>query len=107
MDWSILKLMTDELKTLRGIEYTECLDAIWNECGVNLAGDADEMHPLTPVKIGILCLKYDINFKAVCDYLESDGILPTGTHRKVTKSLKVRDILEEAQRVMDGKVALD
>lgn len=90
--------LTDKLKVTRGKGYYTVLKQILAGCGKQIIADARvmaESGKLTVLDVGHLAKKYDLNYKATCEWLEENGVIPTGTHQElVRRGLKAREVLE-------------
>ena len=92
--------MTNQLNCLRGLAYYTRLKIILTEFGEQLAEDARQQEKITPVVIGALALKYSLNFKATCEWLEECNVIPTGVYdRLMERGVRVSDIFEAARAV--------
>lgn len=92
--------LTTQLKTARGKRYIDILKAILSDVGDGIVADAQKIiadtGKITPLCIGRLSLKYDLNYKATCDHLEDRGILPVGTHAiLIARGLRVQAVMGE------------
>jgi len=104
--------LTDKLKVTRGKGYYTVLKAILGAIGPQIATDARaivaENGEFSTYNIGCLALKYDLNFKATCEWLEESQVLPVGTYDRLKRSgLKFGKILleiKEAARPAPGRV---
>lgn len=95
--------ITEKLKRCRSKAYYATLKDILlrSPTGQEIIDDARKLERITPVDIGILCLKHDLNFRATCEWLEENHVLRTGIYDSIMRSgLKVRDILEAARQSM-------
>lgn len=91
--------LTEKLKVTRGKGYYTVLKQILAECGQAIADDARaitaETGQLNAVDIGRLALRYDLNFKATCEWLEDSRILPAGTHGRLMRAgIKPGEVFE-------------
>ena len=95
--------LTEKLKVARGKGYFTVLKAILAECGQQMADDARDTinqneGKYTTLDIGKLAVKYDLNFKATCEWLEESQVIPTGTYiRLKERGLKATEVLETAR----------
>ena len=96
--------LTDKLKVTRGKGYYTVLKAILAAIGPQIAADARaivaENGEFSPYNIGCLAVKYNLNFKATCEWLEESQVLPVGTYDRLKRSgLKFGKILLEIKGV--------
>jgi len=92
---------TNKLKVTRGKGYFTVLKTILAECGQQMVNDAKGTIQVegkfTVLDIGKLAIKYDLNFKATCEWLEESMIIPAGTYIRLKKrGLKATKVLEAA-----------
>jgi hypothetical protein len=70
---------------LQGKAYYDALKRILREIGSSLLQDAidikTETHTFTPHNLCYLALKYRLNVKATCEWLEESGFLLHGTYQ--------------------------
>jgi hypothetical protein len=90
--------LTEDLKTARGKRYYDILRLVLAEVGGAIEADAraivEQTGKITPLDVGRLATRYDLNFKATCEHLEDRNVLPCGTHQSlVERGLKVKRIL--------------
>lgn len=90
--------LTDKLRTLRGKAYHTLLKTILDECGQQIVQEARVIivgsGRLAPVDIGALAIKYDLNFRATCEWLEESQVIPTGVYdRLIERGLRVSEVL--------------
>jgi hypothetical protein len=100
--------MTNQLQGLRGQAYYSRLKAILAECGQQMALDAHNIKrdtgKFTVVDIGRLARRYELNYKATCEWLEESGVLRTGTYDYILDGgIRVRDIMA----ALDAQDALE
>lgn len=87
-------MIRNKLTGLRGAAYYARLREILADCGQLLADEAKEIDQITPLDIGVLAIKYGLNFKATCEWLEESRVIPTGTYdRLIKRGIKISDIL--------------
>jgi hypothetical protein len=91
-------------RPLRGKAYYDHLKVLLGIVGSSLAAEARLTEALTPVTVGILALRYGLNYKACCEWLEECRILPAGTYDRIADGLKIKDILTEAHNRLAEKV---
>jgi hypothetical protein len=53
--------------------------------------------PITAAMIGALALTHDINFKAMCQFLEDENIIPCGMYEVITRDHRPTAILRAGQ----------
>src|SRR5678816_940689 len=97
-----LATLTEELKQARGKEYIARLEYIFKLVGDDIKADVAVIREVygkfTPVDIGIIVIKYNLNFKAVCEWMEQERIIPAAMYsHMMDNGLKVKDILAAAQ----------
>ena len=92
--------LTDKLKHTRGKGYYTVLKAILAEVGQQIVDDANAIKAesggkFTVYNIGCLAVKYDLNFKATCEWLEESRVLPVGTYDRLKeRGLKAMEVFE-------------
>lgn len=72
----------------QGEAYKKELKAILRAEGRQIREDAQKIAQsgkLTPRNLIQLALKHKLNVKAVCEYLEKEGVLPTGTYKSLNE----------------------
>lgn len=93
--------LTEKLKVTRGKGYYTILKAILADCGQQILDDANAIKAtgkLTVLDVGKLAVKYDLNFKATCEWLEENRVLPAGSYQRlIDRGLKAREVLEAAK----------
>lgn len=94
--------LTKKLKVTRGKGYFTLLKQILAECGQQIVDDAyaiaTQNGRLTPFDVGVLAVKYDLNFKATCEWLEDSRVIPTGIYQRLMlRGLKAEQVLKEAR----------
>lgn len=80
--------LTEKLKVTRGKGYYTVLGAILTEVGQQMIADANAIKAenggkFTVYNVGCLAVKYDLNFKATCEWLEQSRVLPVGTYDRL------------------------
>lgn len=94
-----MRELTVKLKTARGKGYYTILKQILSECGEKIVVDAKELASqqggkLKVIDIATLANKYDLNYKATCEWLEECKVLPCGAYERLKdRGLKARDVL--------------
>jgi hypothetical protein len=72
---------------LQGKAYWTALRAILADEGPSilrtLALWRAEGHKMTPALLGALAVRHRLNFKAMCEFLEGEGILPCGMYDRL------------------------
>lgn len=92
--------LTEKLRHTRGKGYYTVLQAILADIGPQLAADAvailaESGGKMTVYNVGCLAVKYDLNFKATCEWLEESRVIPTGTYQRLKeRGLKAREVFE-------------
>lgn len=99
-----LKRCQDAIKTARGQIYYGLLKTILRHVGKAMYDEAkrlrDSDETLTVVDIGWISRKYDLNFKATCEWLEEIVAIRTGTYARIKSGgLKVADIMAAAEQI--------
>lgn len=95
---SELTELTEKLKVTRGKGYYTVLKAILAQVGPQIAADAEAIKAanggkFTVYNVGCLAVKYDLNFKATCEWLEESRVLPAGTYDRLKeRGLKAREV---------------
>ena len=87
----------EAIKTARGQIYYGLLKTILSHVGKQMVDETKAMPKVAVVDLGYISLKYGLNFKATCEWLEETHVLPTGTHDRIRASLKVKTILDGAR----------
>lgn len=93
-----------KLRVTRGKGYYTILKAILYEVGPQIAADANAIKAesggkFTVYNIGCLAVKYDLNFKATCEWLEESRVLPVGTYDRLKRGgIKFGETLEAIRR---------
>lgn len=90
--------LTEQLKQSRGKEYYARLEYIFRLIGDDIKSDVaafrEAYGKLTPVDMGIIVQKYNLNYKAVCEYLEAERIIPAGMYQYLIDSgMKVKEVM--------------
>lgn len=94
---------TQTLKLARGKRYFDLLKAIlYGPTGQAIIDDfngmKEETAHFTLADLSRLTIKYDLPFKAVCEWLEESHCLPTGTYDRLKlRGLKVNRILDKVR----------
>lgn len=87
--------MKNQLTDLRGEAYYDTLSRILGQCGKNIVKDAIAMKPITALTIGHLALLYQLPYKAVCEWLEENKAIPTGSYDElIRRGLKVGEVFD-------------
>lgn len=91
------------MKEARGQEYQAILRQILRDVGGEIAEDArqmkDETGSITLLNCGVLAVSYDLNLKAVMEWLEESRVLPTGTYELCqSRGMKAREVLAAARQ---------
>ncbi len=89
--------MSHNLTGLRGQAYYDGLLKFLGVHGQKIIEDARQIKNISILDVGRLALKYDLNFKATCEWLEESRIIPTGTHDKIKRQVNVKEIYEALQ----------
>jgi hypothetical protein len=93
-----------EIRTTRGQRYYALLKTILTCVGRDIYLEGKRIidaqgGKLFVVDIGYLSLKFNLNFKATCEWVEEIGIVPAGTHDRIIHSkFKVRDLYDAASK---------
>lgn len=92
--------LTAKLRVTRGKGYYTILKAILAEVGPLLVADAEAIKAesggkFTVYNVGCLAVKYDLNLKATCEWLEESRVLPVGSYRRLkARGLKATEVFE-------------
>lgn len=94
--------LTDQLKTARGKRYYDILKLILVDVGPQIVADAQQIAidtgKLTVLDIGRMAVKYDLNYRATCEWLEESRVLPAGAYQRLKDNgLKVGEVLAAAK----------
>ncbi len=94
--------LTEQLKSARGPEYTARLKYILKLLGPEIKADfaafKEAFGKITPVDIGIIVIKHNLNYKAVCEYLQHEHLLPAGLYERLVDSgMKVNEVLDASR----------
>jgi hypothetical protein len=96
--------ITEEMKTARGQRYYGLLKSALKVNGKHIADKALELRSenggLTLVKVGYLCHYFNLNFKALGEWLEECRIIPIGKTRDIQESTYILD--DKKQRFKVG-----
>lgn len=93
--------LTEKLRVTRGRGYYTVLKAILASIGPQLVADANAIKAesggkLTAYDVGCLAMKYDLNLKATCEWLEESRTLPVGTYDRLKRGgLKATEVFDE------------
>lgn len=90
----------EAIKTARGQVYYGLLKTILSHVGKQMYDEAKNWQgKLAVVDLGYISLKYGLNFKATCEWLEETCVLPTGIYDRIMDGsrLKVKDIYAAAR----------
>jgi hypothetical protein len=95
--------LTDKLKVTRGKGYYTVLKQILAECGQQMADEAraikEATHRITLYDLGVLALKYGLNFKATTEWLEESRVLKAGTYQRLVDSgVKAREVFTAVRK---------
>lgn len=102
--------LTQQLKTARGKRYYDILKALRDLIAADLYADFEAIRQhngrMTPVMVGVLALRYDVNYKAMCELLEWGRCLKCNSYGRIVTDggLKVGEIFEAARKVDTGPV---
>lgn len=102
--------LTQQLKTARYKHYYDTLKALRDLIASDLKADFEAIRQhygkLTPVMVGVLALRYDVNYKAMFELLEWVCKIPCCQYDRVVTNgdVKVRDVFEAARKVNEGPV---
>jgi hypothetical protein len=81
-----------ELKLARGERYYALLKAYLSVRGKAIVDDAQGIRAragkLTPFDVAWLSAKYDLNFKAIFEWLEETNVCAAGTHYHVRETMR-------------------
>jgi hypothetical protein len=95
-----MSYLTSQFKTARGKRYYTILNQIQAEIGVSLAADFANLREkhgnVTPVMVGWLALRYDVNLKAMFEILNNLKLLPSGIYKRL--GVKVGEVFEAARK---------
>jgi hypothetical protein len=97
--------MINRLTDYRGAEYyTELWRILNSEEGQAIINEAQEVlatGKLTPFDLCVITLNHNLPFKAVCEWLERNKVIPTGVHdRLIARGFKVNEALREVSEKM-------
>jgi hypothetical protein len=107
-----MSALTEQLRHARGKRYYDILRLVLADVGALIVTDARAViastGTLTTLDIGVLSVRYDLNYKATVEWLEENQVLPTGTYEKMLDSglgtrLKVGEILAAARQQQGAK----
>jgi len=92
------------IKTARGEIYYGLLKTILSHVGKAMVDETKRIRQLrdgklSPIDIGYISLKFGLNYKATCEWLEETGVIWSGTYDEI-KSMKdysVKFIYEKAR----------
>ena len=99
--------MINRLTDYRGREYyTELRRILGSDEGQAIVKEAETVKEktskLTPFDICVITLNHSLQFKAVCEWLEENKVMPTGSHeRLMARGFKVREALQIASERME------
>lgn len=102
--------LTQQLKTARGKRYYDTLKSLRDIIAPDLATDFEAIRQhrggITPARIGVLALHYDVNYKAMIELLEWGRHVKCGLYDRIITDggVKVRDVFEAARKIEDGPV---
>jgi hypothetical protein len=91
------------IKTARGQIYYGLLKTILSHVGKQIVDEIKRLRQrqggIAPVDIGYVSLKFGLNYKATCEWLEETGCIRPGTHERITemRDYSVRFIYEKAR----------
>lgn len=94
----------EAIKTSRGEVYYGLLKTILSHVGKAMVDETKALrahqNKLSAVDIGYISLKYGLNYKATCEWLEETQMLPAGTHERITemRDYSVKCIYSEARK---------
>lgn len=90
--------LTDELKNARGKRYYDILKEImYGDIGAAMLEDFDQVVKATGhfqlADLARIAMRYDVNLKATCEWLEEKRRLGTGTYDRLKdRGLKVKKL---------------
>lgn len=93
--------LTEQLKGLWGIEYIRHSAKIYDSLADVIKNDAEliikNYGKFSSIDIATIALKYNLNFKLACEFLEELEILRPGTYDKIN-----RDKIFSVKKAMDA-----
>lgn len=101
--------MINRLTDYRGVEYFVKLAEILNsDEGKAIVDEAQDVATatgkLTPFDLCIITLNHNLPFKAICEWLEENKVIPTGAYnRLLARGFKVHDALKIANEYKSGE----
>lgn len=101
--------LTEHLKGLRGADYYNHSIKVYNSLSESIEYSVKliiENHgKLSSIDIATIALKYNINFKLSCEFLEKLGVLRLGTYNKISagKTFSIGDAMDAARQKNNWK----
>jgi hypothetical protein len=101
--------LTARLRRLRGEAWAALRKQIFELVGGNIKANIAELKAqqdgkLTISDVGKLCIKYDLEMKTLCDWLEDERIVPHGMYEHLKRSgLKPRQVLETIRTDIESR----
>lgn len=94
-----LDALRQTIKDCRGKNYHDLVRAFFSIAGDAMVAEARAFPEFTPLHVVYLSLRFGINFKATCEYLEERRVIRSGVYAHLTKNLgaKVRDLHSKAR----------
>ena len=98
--------LTGAIKLARGERYYALLKAILNILGKVILDDAKAIHAeqnsFKAADVAYLCIKHNLSFKVVFEWLEETGFCPTGMHEHMRDAMRrqkatVADVMNMAR----------
>jgi hypothetical protein len=96
--------LIEQFKTARGERWAELFKEIYFRVGGQIVRDAVDFRvqdgKITILHIGRLCVRYNINFKTMCEQFLEGSVLPTGTFDLIMQggwNGRIKEILREAK----------
>ncbi len=96
--------LTEQLRRARGQEWVKLRARVFELIEKNLRADIEKIKtcrlPDNPKILDLLhlCIKYDVPFKTLMEWLEEQNIIPTGVHDDlIDRGMKPKEALEKAR----------
>lgn len=100
----VLAKCQEAIKTARGPIYYGLLKTILSHVGKQMVDEFNSLREkqgnISPIDIGYLSLKFGLNYKATCEWLEETHCLQAGTYERIKamRDYKVKFIYEEVRK---------